>query len=179
MYTVLLPRKSLGKPRRLDPFQRNLVEGHFLALEAEARKLRFGVCCKDEAIVEYVRRLDFDRDVVLGWFDADFVLGGVVQLARVDDARVEFSISVLERYRGIGYGQRMTNEAFEAAAALGFDCAHVQFIAANHRMAAILDHYQATHDRDGTERMVHVPLPAKLARPLQPHIGPFVAFCFA
>lgn len=178
MYTLLLPRRQLGKPRRLNAGQRDVVEGHFLALEPDARLLRFGVCRKDAAIVEYVRGLDFERDVILGWFDADFVLGGVVQLARVNETLVEFSISVLEAYRGVGYGQRMTGEAFTEAARLGFDCAHVQFIAANHRMAAILDHYQAMHERDGTERMVHVPLPATLSRPLQPQIGPFVAFSF-
>lgn len=178
MYTVLLPRRQLGKPRQLGAGQRDLVQGHFLALEPEARQLRFGACCKDEAIVEYVRSLNFERDVILGWFDADFVLGGVVQLARVSATLVEFSISVLERYRGVGYGQRMTNEAFAEAAQHGFDCAHVQFIAANHRMAAILDHYHARHEHDGTERMVHVPLPARLSRPLQAQIGPFVAFSF-
>ena len=124
-------RAALGKPRRLNAFQRDLVEGHFLSLEPEARRLRFGSSCKDEAIVEYVRALDFDRDAILGWRDANFVLGGVVHLARVTETLVEFSISVLEQYRGNGYGQRMTREAFEEAAKHGFDRAHVQFIAAN------------------------------------------------
>lgn len=179
MYTMLIPRRQLGKPLQLDADQRSLVERHCLALEPEARQLRFGVCCKDEAIVEYVRNLDFDRDVILGWLDADLVLGGVVHLARIDATLVEFSISVLEPYRGIGYGQRMTNEAFEEAARHGFDCAHVQFVAANFRMAAILDHYHAVRDQDGTERMVNVPLPAALSRPIQAPIGPFVPFCFA
>lgn len=179
MYALLLPRRLLGKPRQLNAGQRDVVEGHFLALEPDARKLRFGACCKDEAIVDYVRGLDFERDVILGWFDADFVLGGVVQLARVDETLVEFSISVLERYRGVGYGQRMTREAFAEAAGLGFDCAHVQFIASNHRMAAILDYYHATGERYGAERIVHVPLPARLSRPLQAPVGPFVPVCFS
>jgi GNAT superfamily N-acetyltransferase len=86
--------------------------------------------------------------------------------------------TLLAPYRGVGYGQRMTREAFEEAASHGFSCAHVQFIAANHRMAAILDHYHAAHEQDGTERMVNVPLPARLSRPLQAQIGPFVAFSF-
>ena len=171
---TLVHRAALGKPRRLDAYQRDLVEGHFLSLEPEARRLRFGVFCTDQALVEYVRTLDFDRDAILGWCDADLVLGGVVHLARVTETLVEFSISVLERYRGNGYGQRMTNEAFEEAAKYGFDRAHVQFIAANHRMAAILNHYHAMREQDGTERMVHVPLPARLSRPLEAPIGPFV-----
>ena len=129
-------------------------------------------------LVEYVRTLDFDRDVILGWRDAEFVLGGVVHLARVTETLVEFSISVLERYRGNGYGQRMTNEAFDEAAKYGFDHAHVQFIAANRRMAAILDHYHAMREQAGTERMVHVPLPARLSRPLEAPLGPFVPVWF-
>lgn len=141
---TLVRRAALGKPRRLNAFQRDLVEGHFLALEPEARRLRFGVFCTDEAVAEYVRALDFERDTLLGWRDANFVLGGVVHLVRVTETLVEFSISVLEQYRGNGYGQRMTKEAFEEAAKYGFDRAHVQFIAANYRMAAILDHYHAT-----------------------------------
>jgi GNAT superfamily N-acetyltransferase len=178
MYVTLARRAALGKPRRLGALQRGLVEGHFLSLEPEARHLRFGTCCRDAALVEYVRALDFDRDVVLGWFDADVVLGGIVHLARISETLVEFSISVLEQYRGIGYGQRMTGEAFEEAAKFGFDRAHVQFIAANYRMAAILDHYHATREQDGTERMVDVPLPARLSRPVQAPIGPFVPVCF-
>jgi GNAT superfamily N-acetyltransferase len=174
---TLVRRAPLGKPRRLNAFQRDLVQGHFLSLEPEARHLRFGVSCRDEAIVEYVRALDFDRDAILGWRDANFVLGGVVHLARVTETLVEFSISVLEPYRGNGYGQRMTKEAFEEAAKHGFDRAHVQFIAANYRMAAILDHYHATGEQYGTERIVHVPLPARLSRPLQAPIGPFVPLC--
>lgn len=178
MYTTLVRRAALGKPRRLNACQCDLVEGHFLSLEPEARHLRFGVSCGDEAIVEYVRTLDFDGDVILGWRDAEFVLGGVVHLARVTETLVEFSISVLEQYRGNGFGQRMTNEAFDEAAKHGFDRAHVQFIAANRRMAAILNHYHAMREQAGTERMVHVPLPAKLSRPLEAPLGPFVPVWF-
>jgi len=178
VYVTLVRRAALGKPRRLNTYQRDLVEGHFLSLEPEARHLRFGVSCRDEAVVNYVRALDFDRDAILGWRDANFVLCGVVHLARVTETLVEFSISVLEPYRGNGFGQRMTKEAFEEATKYGFGRAHVQFIAANCRMAAILDHYHAVGEQDGTERIVHVPLPAKLARPLQAPIGPFVPVCF-
>ena len=101
----------------------------------------------------------------------------VVRRAAFADAPLTGSnLRAYYRSGGSGVSERYL-DSVEEAAKHGFDRAHVQFIAANYRMAAILDHYHAIGEQYGTERIVHVPLPAKLSRPLQAPIGPFVPLC--
>ena len=57
--------------KELSRLQRDLLLEHFLALYAEDRRLRFGVCLSDQAVSDYVARIDFGRDAVFGVFDDD------------------------------------------------------------------------------------------------------------
>ena len=84
----------------------------------------------------------------------------------------EFAISVVESLRGSGHGQRLTRQALRIAADLGYGVARIQFLAANRPMAAILDHFAGSHQADGSERLVNVPLPAVLRRAFKPPLGP-------
>jgi hypothetical protein len=58
---------------------------HFLALDQESRRLRFGGggFSSDESIRAYVKQIDFTRDAVFGVLDADLCLIGVAHLAPV------------------------------------------------------------------------------------------------
>jgi GNAT superfamily N-acetyltransferase len=159
---------------RLDGADRARVLAHFLALDTEARHLRFGMAYADEAVHRYVQRLNFEHDLVLGWANHFRELLGVVHLARIDHRDVEFSISMSEGWRGRGHGQDFTEQALEEATRQGYQLAHVQFMHANRPMGAIMSHYTAARERDGTEHLVAVPLPAVLARPLHAQPGPFV-----
>ncbi len=159
---------------RLGTLDRARVLDHFMALDEDARHLRFGMAYSDDAVRRYVQRLDFERDLVLGWAEHFRELVGVVHLARIDDHAVEFSISMTGGWRGRGHGQDFTEQALAEAARQGYQLAHVQFMHCNLPMGAIMDHYTASRERDGTEHLVEVPLPAVLLRPLRASLGPFI-----
>ena len=66
----------------LTPVDRAALERHFLALDADDRRLRFGAPQNDSAMRAYVERIDFSRDAVFGVWDADLQLIGAAHLAR-------------------------------------------------------------------------------------------------
>ena len=87
----------------LSRVQRDALERHFLALNAEDRRLRFGVALSDHGIRDYVARIDFDRDAVFGVYDDDMNLAGAGHLAR-GEGFAELGVSVLPAHRGKGLG---------------------------------------------------------------------------
>jgi len=179
MYAVFPGRIEFGAMRRLRGHELREVEEHFLALEPEARILRFGSLLQDAGILVYVGKLDFQRDLVLGWPDSDRRLGAVVHLAHITDTLVEFGVSVLAQFRGHGHGQQCTLQALAFATRSGYCRAHVQFVAANHRMRAIMNHFVAHEERDGTEHMVNVALPPVLRKAFLAPLQPFVPVSLA
>ena len=78
----------------LSRLQRDALQKHFLALNAEDRRLRFGVALSDHGVCDYVTRIDFERDAVYG---------GVGHLAR-SEGFAELGVSVLPAHRGKGLG---------------------------------------------------------------------------
>ncbi len=157
--------------QRITGDRREAVREHLLALEPDARHMRFGHRVSDAWIDAYVRGLDFARDLVLAWlYDHGRVLA-LVHLAHVNGRVTEFAISVIESLRGTGHGQRLTRQALHMAADMGYGTAHIQFLTANRPMAAIVDHFHAENTVDGGERMAEVPLPAVLLHAFKPPLG--------
>ena len=76
---------------------------HFLSLEAEDRRLRFGIPIGDSAVRAYVARIDFERDAVFAIFDDELRLAGAAHLAR-EPGHAELGVSVLPGHRGRGLG---------------------------------------------------------------------------
>jgi GNAT superfamily N-acetyltransferase len=89
--------------KRLSGADRPALVAHFVQLDDEDRRLRFGSARRDESLREYVESLDFDRDAVFGVFDDDLALAGVAHVAISPDS-AELGVSVLPaaRQRGIG-----------------------------------------------------------------------------
>src|SRR5712692_3767184 len=79
------------------------LERHFLALDADDRRLRFGAPQSDYAIRAYVERIEFGRDAVFGVWGDDLELLGAAHLAR-SGKRAELGLSVLSAYRRSGLG---------------------------------------------------------------------------
>lgn len=89
--------------RELSRLERDALERHLLALGDEDRRLRFGVALPDQAIRDYVARIDFERDAVFGVFDDDLQLVAAAHLARCE-GHAELGVSVLSGWRGRGVG---------------------------------------------------------------------------
>ena len=96
--------------RELGRQERPKLAVHLRALDAEDRRLRFGLPVSDETIREYVERIDFGRDVLFGVFDDELNLAGAAHLARAE-AHAELGVSVLPAHRGRGIGGALLDRA--------------------------------------------------------------------
>src|SRR5512139_308597 len=106
--------------QRLNPRHREDILRHLLQLPAEDRRLRFGHAIRDDAIGEYVARLDFERDRVFGILGEAFELVGVAHLALDPaDGTAELGLSVDPRCRGKGHGYALLKRALLHAANIG------------------------------------------------------------
>jgi GNAT superfamily N-acetyltransferase len=95
---------------RLRESDRGALARHFLALEDSDRRLRFGSAMADEGIVQYVERIDFDRDCVFAVHDDRLRWIAVVHVA-LTGAMAELGLSVLPGFRGQGNGDALLRRA--------------------------------------------------------------------
>jgi GNAT superfamily N-acetyltransferase len=89
--------------QELSRLERVSLEPHFLALDREDRRLRFGVALNDAAVRAYVARIDFERDAAFGVYDDALHLIGAAHVAR-SDGHAELGVSVLPGHRARGIG---------------------------------------------------------------------------
>ena len=94
---------------RLHDIDRDRIQGHFLQLSADDRRLRFGATLSDESVIDYIQRIDFESDGIFAVSDDDLRLIGVVHIAHVThvDSGAELGLSVLDGARGMGIGNAL------------------------------------------------------------------------
>lgn len=95
---------------RLREADRAALETHFLALDGEDRRLRFGASISDEGVRAYVARIDFERDGLFAVHDDELKLLAVVHVA-FGDGGAEMGLSVLPGLRGNGLGNALFTRA--------------------------------------------------------------------
>ena len=86
------------------------LAAHFKRLDGEDRRLRFGSSISDEALDEYVARIDFDRDGLFAVRDAAQHPIAVIHVAFVGK-NAELGLSVLPGVRGKGLGSALFDRA--------------------------------------------------------------------
>ncbi len=96
--------------RELTGLDRAAYERHLVALDAQDRRLRFGIAAGDSIIAGYVTAVDFDRDAVFGISDDQLGLVAAAHLARAED-HAELGVSVLPGHRDRGYGAALLERA--------------------------------------------------------------------
>jgi GNAT superfamily N-acetyltransferase len=96
--------------RKLQRPERDKYARHLRQLDAEDRRLRFGLAMAVPAIEDYVARIDLERDAVFGVFDDGLQLEGAAHLARGED-QAELGVSVLPGHRGRGVGAALLERA--------------------------------------------------------------------
>lgn len=119
--------------KELSRLQRAALAEHFLALEPEDRRLRFGTALSNHGVTDYVARMDFERDAVFGVFDDDMHLAGVGHLAR-GDGFAELGVSVLPGRRGCGMGAALLARAHGHARNWGVPALFMHCLAENGAM---------------------------------------------
>ena len=95
---------------RLHSHDRPALVAHFLALDREDRRLRFGSPIADEGIEAYAARIDFERDGLFAVHDDNLEMVALVHVAAGGDA-AELGLSVLPGWRGHGYGDALLRRA--------------------------------------------------------------------
>ena len=87
----------------LSVLHRGALLRHFMALDRDDRRLRFGTPRSDTALRAYVASIDFERDALFGVFDEELELIGAAHVARAH-GHAELGVSVLREQRNQGVG---------------------------------------------------------------------------
>ena len=102
-------------PLRLTDADRPRLVEHFLLLDEDDLRLRFGMAKTPDALADYVARgIDFGRDGVFGIHDDELALLGVAHVA-IGPGMAEFGVSVLAAHRGRGLGSALLDRAHNFA----------------------------------------------------------------
>jgi len=101
---------TMSIPARLRENDRSALEAHFLALDGEDRRLRFGASISDEGVRVYVARIDFERDGLFAVHDEELKVLAAVHVA-VGAGGAEMGLSVLPGHRGQGLGNALFTRA--------------------------------------------------------------------
>lgn len=96
--------------QRLEESSRPALRQHFLSLDGEDVRLRFGVTISPTSIAAYVDRIDFDVDAVFGVYDEELALVGVAHVG-FSEEMAELGVSVLPAHRGRGVGSALLARA--------------------------------------------------------------------
>lgn len=119
--------------RELSRAERPAVEGHFLALGTEDRRLRFGAALAESAVRAYVARIDLDRDAVFAVSGENLELVGVAHLARLS-GQAELGVSVLAGHRHAGIGGALLARSLLRARNWGVRALFIHCLAENDAM---------------------------------------------
>ena len=122
--------------QRLSSSARAAYLEHLLALDAEDRRLRFGVPLSSAAIAGYVDRIDFDRDSLFAVHGNALALEGVAHLA-LGSELAELGLSVLPRARREGIGGALIRRAAEYAGNRSITHLYVYCLAENSGMVRL------------------------------------------
>ena len=99
---------------RLAESARSKLHEHFLRLDANDIRLRFGTPLGSEAIAAYVQGIDFDTDAVFGIYEDELELAAAAHVAFGADG-AELGVSVLPGHRSRGIGSALFARAVEHA----------------------------------------------------------------
>lgn len=146
--------------RALSRRHKTRVSRHLLALDSRDRYLRFGFEASDKEIADYVRRIDFEADEVLGIFNHRLELTGLAHLAPCGPTVADFGVSVLAHARGHRLGRRLFDAASLHARNRGIDTLIIQALAINQPMLRIARAAGAEIEYFGADAEARVRLPA-------------------
>ncbi len=110
---------------------------HFLALPQQDRQLRFGRTMTDEAVIDYVGAIDFERHAVYAVVDPVLDIAGALHLAADGEYGIDLGLSVLPQARGSGIGTGLLRYAVQVARERGLARLFVHDLARNDAMRRV------------------------------------------
>jgi len=142
---------------RLRESDRAALEAHFLALDSEDRRLRFGASISDEGVRAYVARIDFAHDGLFAVHDDESKLLAVVHVA-VGHGTAEMGLSVLPGHRGEGLGNALFTRAVVHLRNRGEPKVFVHCISENAAMMHLARKHGMRIVNEGAESDAHLAL---------------------
>jgi RimJ/RimL family protein N-acetyltransferase len=91
---------------KMNSIHADIYKKHLMDLSKEDRTCRFSSMVSEDFINNYVNNIKWSEDIVLGIFNNDLELDGVVHVALVNDV-AEIGISVSNSCRKSGYGFKL------------------------------------------------------------------------
>lgn len=161
MQPELLPRQVLDWVALLERLHESDREGlarHYLALDGDDRRLRFGVQVTDEFIGAYVEGVDFERDVVFGVCSGAGQWLGIGHLV-LNGEDAELGLSVLPEARGKGLGAAIFRFAVAHAARRGVRRLFMHFLTRNKAVLAIARGARMDIESQAGESDAHLVVP--------------------
>lgn len=105
--------------KRLEDKHRDKCLEHFLRLDPDSVYLRFCSPLRDDALKNYVSRLNFERDGIFGIFDDELNIIGIGECAISEDKDfAEVGFSVEKTYQGNGLGNKLMKRIVRFAKAM-------------------------------------------------------------
>lgn len=146
---------------RLDVGDRESLREHFLSLDADDRRLRFGLPVSDSHIDEYVDHIDFAEAHVYGvrgapqgpWI-------GIGHLIPAQDM-AELGLSVVPDARGKGLGAAIFRYAVGHAASNGATRLYMHFLASNRAILSIARSAGMSIGSSGGESDAYLIIPSR------------------
>lgn len=131
-------------------------------LNAEDRRMYFGVAVSDQYIDSLVSRISQDTEnhfFLISYNRTGWV--GVLHIARINDQSIEFGLSVYEEYRNLGIGSDLLKEGIVWARNRGYTQLYLHCVKWNTTMA----HLATKHDLSMTHHDGDLDVAARLAPP--------------
>lgn len=152
---------------KLAEADRDSLLAHFLALDAEDRRLRFGLSVSDEHIERYVGGIDFETSQMYGVRSGPGEWLGIGHLnIDANGETAELGLSVLPSARGRGLGAAIFRSAVAQAARAGAQRLYMHFLTTNKAILSIARSAGMTIQSGGGESDAYlvVPDPAEMVR---------------
>ena len=145
-----------GKISLIDKFEyRDKLISHFVRLNENDRRMRFGVVLNNDRIAHYVDDQIKNDDIVFAIFDNDGEIVANLHMAKVrnDASAVEFGLSVNEDFRNRGFASALFAKATQFAKTVG--CKRIytyclgenkamQHLAKKHQLKVMLEYGDVT-----------------------------------
>lgn len=151
----------MGVIRKIAAAESLQLQKHFVRLDPESRRLRFGALVRDDFVRRFVDTLDWSKSIHLGYFDQGR-LRGAAHLVWTDNPYppgVEYAVSVEMPHQNAGVGTELTRRAVTIARNRGLRELYMVCLRENARMQHVARKVGATVVLAGVEAEGRVALP--------------------
>jgi len=152
-----------GHIRKLWMTELALYRDHLLRLDAESRRMRFGMTVDDRFIADYAARVNDLKSLVYAYLEDGMVRAAAelrgIDLAHAGEAEAAFSVE--KDYQDSGIGTALLGRVIRAARNRGIHRLYMNCLASNRKMQRVARKYEAVlHFEEGEVVGELAPAPA-------------------